>query len=263
MKPIPIYLKTDPNMPRPADPEYYLITGSGTFFGRNHLFYSSESPAKRSPRALAEHRSSCQVRFPKLGVAALEYIVGFFSRIYDQHESESIVLLYWDLRRKRYRLVVPEQEATVWESSSGSRSALDVTYQVPVPAPAGCLLVGDIHCHCDFGAFASYTDEKDEQYRDGIHAIVGRIDREPPEFHLEMAADGCRFGMQFDQWFKGYRRRRTDVPQKWLDRVKVKVNRPQSWTWNDKPQSQGSGYGYGGYGGSKNKYKGWDDGRDY
>ena len=80
-------------MPRPADPEYYLITGSGTFFGRNHPFWQSDAPVKRSPRSLATHQPYCKVDFPKLGIAALEYIVGFFDKVYQLHGSESIVLL--------------------------------------------------------------------------------------------------------------------------------------------------------------------------
>ncbi len=226
MPPIPIYLKTSPDMTRPNDAEFYWITASGTFLGRNHPFFVSDVAVKQPPRALAEHRASCLIRYPRLGVAALEYIVGFFDRVYDLHGSESIVLLYWDVVCKRYRLVVPPQVATVWETSSGSRSALDVAYETPTVPPRNCLLVADIHCHGDYAAYASFTDEKDELHRDGVHAIVGRIDREAPEFHLEITVDGSRFGLQFEHFFRGYKRRRRRVPQAWIDQVKVKVDRP-------------------------------------
>ncbi|MGE0607270.1 MAG: hypothetical protein AB7O62_09270 [Pirellulales bacterium] len=226
MSHIPIYLKTSSDMPRPTEAEFYWVTANGTFLGRNHPFFTSEVLAQKPPRALAEHRAACTIRYPRLGMAALEYIVGFFDRVYELHGSESIVLLYWDLVRKRYRLVVPPQTATVWETSSGSRSALDVAYETPTAPPKNCLLVADIHCHGDYAAYSSYTDEKDEIHRDGVHAIVGRIHREPPEFHLEIAVDGSRFGLQFDHFFSGYERRRRDIPQAWLDQVKVKVDRP-------------------------------------
>jgi hypothetical protein len=240
MNPIPIYLKNGPESARPNDPEFYWMTASGLFFGRNHAFFTSDVPARRSPRSLAPHQAECLVRYPRLGQAALEYIVGFFGRVFEEHGAESIVLLYWDLTRRRYRLRVPPQQATVWESSSGRRSAMDVAYQVPVPTPKELLLVADIHCHCDFGAYASSTDARDELYRDGVHAVVGRIDQEPPEFHLELAVDGHRFGLKFDQLFRGYKRRRLSVPRAWLDQVKIKVQRPQSWIESNQ--------GYGGYG---------------
>jgi hypothetical protein len=187
---------------------------------------------RQPPRALQPHRSQCFVRFPKLGKAALEYIVGFFDCIYQLHGAESIVLLFWNQKRKRYKLWVPKQEATVWESYSGQRSALDVSYELPVPLPKDHLLLADIHCHCDFGATSSFTDQKDEVYRDGVHSIVGQMDREPPEFRTEISVDGTRFVMRFEQLFRGYQRRRKLIPQKWLDAVTVKVKGPAADTSN-------------------------------
>jgi len=233
MNQIPIYMKTSEEMLRPNDPEYYMMTANGLFLGRNHKFFSSDVPAKRAPRQLAGQKPFCEIRYPKLGVSALEFIVGFFDRVFHKHGSESIVLLFWNQNKQRYKLLVPEQEATVWESYSGTRSAMDVTYKLPIPMPRDHLLVADIHCHCDFGAYTSFTDERDEQYRDGVHAVIGQIDRDPPQFHLDIAVDGTRFRMDFNQLFKGYGRRRLDVPQKWMDQVKVKVSRPKTYSWSD------------------------------
>ncbi len=227
---VPIYLKHSLDMPRPTDPEFYLVTGDGVFMGRNHPFFTSDVPAPRMPRSLAGHSVSCQVNYPKLGVAALEYIVGFFDQVYQRHGSESIVLLFWNQISQRYKLWVPKQEATVWQSSSGYRSAMDVTYQLPIPMPQNHLLVADIHCHCDFAAYTSFTDANDEKYRDGVHAVVGRIDRQQPEFHVEISIDGTRFKMDCDQLFKGFNKRRMNVPDEWFDQLTVKVNRPRSWT---------------------------------
>lgn len=242
MNQIPIYMKTSEDMPRPEDPEFYLMTGNGLFFGRNHRFFSSDVPSPRAPRNLAKHEAACQVRYPKLGVAALEYIVGFFDRIFKLHGSESIILLFWNQSRQRYKLWVPEQEATVWESYSGVRSALDVTYELPIPMPRDHLLVADIHCHCDFSAYSSFTDKQDEQYRDGVHAVVGHIEREAPDFHVEISIDGSRFRMQFDQLFQGYNRRRLNVPEEWIKKVKVKVNRSSGYSWVSSGNSDGWGY---------------------
>ena len=234
MKPIPIYLKNEPNRPRPTEPEFYWITGNGVFFCRNHAFFKSDVPAPQPPQSLASHQSSCRVCYPQLSVSALEFIVGFFDRVYQIHGSESIVLVYWDLIRKRYKLHVPKQEATVWESYSGYRTAMDVTYELPTAMPRDHLLVADIHCHCDFGAYTSFTDAKDEEYRDGVHAVVGRIDQDQPDFHAQISIDGSRFEMGFDQLFKGFHKRRIGVPNEWFDQLTVKVNRPQTWSWSAK-----------------------------
>jgi len=227
---IPIYLKRSPDMPRPSDPEYYIMTGDGLFMGRNHEFFTSDVRASSMPRSLAGHQAKCLVNYPKLGVAALEYIVGFFDQVYQRYGSESIVLLFWNQKKKRYKLWVPQQEATVWESYSGYRSAMDVTYELPIPMPRDHLLIADIHCHCDFAAYTSFMDAKDEEYRDGVHAVVGHIDRETPDFHVEISIDGSRFKMTFDQLFKGFHKRRVNVPSEWFDQLKVRVKRPTtSW----------------------------------
>src|SRR5262249_36569255 len=161
-------LKTQADMPRPADPEFYLLTQNGTFLCRNHPFFSSDVRTDRPVRALAGHRASVVVNYPRLRRPALEAIVGFFGRVYQLHGSAAVVLLAWDVRAARYRLVVPEQEATVWQSGT-TRAAQDVGYRVPA-LPPGLLLVGDIHSHANMRAFTSWADEADERHRDGVHA---------------------------------------------------------------------------------------------
>jgi hypothetical protein len=218
--PLPLYLKTDEQMPRPPDPEFYWLTRDGAFLCRNHPFFTSDVPTRRPVRALAAHEPRCLVHYPRVKASTLEFIVGFFARVYEQHRSESVVLLVWDLEGQRYRVVVPEQEATVWRSWTGRCSPLDVRYTVP-PLPPRHLLVGDVHCHGNLAAFASATDRADERYRDGVHGVVGRVEDEPPEFHLELSVDGHRFPLEMDQIFEGYTSRRRFVPRQWLERVKV------------------------------------------
>jgi PRTRC genetic system protein A len=242
MAPIPVFLKTSADQPRPADPEFYWVTQDGTFLCRNHEFFASDVPARRQPRALAPHRAACAVNYPKLGAKALEVVVGFFDQVFAKHRSEAVVLLLWNQLTQRYRIWVPEQEATVWESRYGNRSPTDVRYQLPGQLPPHHLLVGDIHSHGDISAYASATDQADERHRDGVHGIIGHIDREPPSFHQELAVDGHRFPLQFDQFYEGYGKRRTRVPRGWLDLVKVKVERSTWVTWSDpwtpKPRPQ-------------------------
>jgi hypothetical protein len=223
---IPIYLKTTDDMPRPTDAEFYWLTRGGMFLCRNHMFFASDTPVHQMPRSLADHRPACCVTLPLLGVAALEYVVGFFDAVYTRHGAEAIVLLLWDLQRRRYRLCVPPQEAGVWQSHGGLPCAIDVKYEVPKVLPAHHLLVGDIHSHTDMNPSNSQVDNRDALYRDGVHAIIGRLDRDPPEFHLELSVDSFRYGLRFGHLFQGYTRRRAKVPEKWLRQVRVHVSRP-------------------------------------
>jgi PRTRC genetic system protein A len=234
MPPIPVYLKTAAEMSRPTDPEFFLLAQNGTFLCRNHPFFTSDVQTRRPIRALAEHAPSVTIRYPKLKASTLETIVGFFWRVYELHRSEAVVLLLWDLKEKRYRLCIPPQEASVWQSRSGRRSPQDVRYRVPA-LPPGQLLVGDIHSHCNMGAFASHQDAMDEIHRDGVHAVVGRIEDEPPEFHVELAIDGHRFQLEPGQLFEGYSVRRNFVPKAWIEQVQVRIEGAYEthtdWTW--------------------------------
>ena len=63
MSRIPLYLKTSPDMPRPGDSEFYLLTRSGLYFCRNHRWFQSDIPTKKPPYWLAEHRSRARWSF--------------------------------------------------------------------------------------------------------------------------------------------------------------------------------------------------------
>ncbi len=230
MSKIPLYLKTSADMERPEDSEYYLLTRSGLYFCRNHPWFQSDVLASKAPYWLEEHTSQLALNYPKLPKAALEYVVGFFRKVYVKHGSESIVLMLWDLVKQRYRIFVPKQQATVWENSFGVRSALDVTYETPSQLPPRHIIAMSIHCHGDHGAYSSWTDEADEVYRDGVHAVVGRIDRRQPDFHVALAVDGRRFELEFDDVFQGFEKPRRHIPQRWMDQLTVKVKRPLWFT---------------------------------
>ena len=64
----------------------------------------------------------------------------------------------------------------------------------------------------------------DELHRDGVHVIVGKIEEEPPQFHLELSVDGHRFSLRPEHLFEGYRDRRRFVPRRWLEQVQVEVD---------------------------------------
>jgi len=53
--PIPLYLKTAADMPRPTDDEFFLLTRDGPFLCRNHAFFATDVPTRRPVKALA-HR---------------------------------------------------------------------------------------------------------------------------------------------------------------------------------------------------------------
>jgi hypothetical protein len=153
----------------------------------------------------------------------MERIVGFFGVIADLHGSEAGVLLVWDRKRERVRFVVPEQLATISRNRWGDVWAIGLEYQVPTDLPPHWTVIGDVHSHVDGSPHPSFVDDRDENHRAGLHVIVGRIRHDPPEFRVEAVVDGTRFQLKTWDVIEDYERRRTRVPQAWIDKVRIKA----------------------------------------
>ncbi len=217
----PLYVKTRPDFAWPDDAVFYLMTGDGLFLCRNHPFFSSCVPAKRWPSELAYHDPFLVPRYPKLSRRQIEEVVGFFARVATLHGSEAGVIIAWDRTNECTQLIAPEQVATISRNRWGDTFAIGLDYETP-PLPADWSIIGDIHSHVDMAAYSSHVDQTDEKHRAGLHIVVGRIHREPPDFHIEAVVDGNRFTLEPDQVFDGYRRRRASFDSDWLNKIRVK-----------------------------------------
>jgi PRTRC genetic system protein A len=181
---------------------------------------------------------------PRIPQTLMERIVAFFDLVATRHRAEAAVLLLWDRRSDRMTVAIPHQRATVVQSSMGGRYPTDVHYEVPA-LPPHVVLVGDVHSHVDGAAYASYTDRTDETYRAGLHVVLGRIHREPPEIHAEFVVDGERFAVHPPEILEGYHERSPSVPGAWVDRVRIDLLRPghsdDRDRWEDRePRSAGA-----------------------
>jgi hypothetical protein len=218
----PIYLKTSPHMPWPEDEKaFYLLSRDGLFFCRNHPFYKSCVEARGWPRELAPQDEVLELRYPKIGRRLLEVMVGFFDKVADLHGAEAALLLAWNPSECQIEVIAPEQVATVGETSRGLIYPIGVKYEIPESLAADWTIIGDIHSHVYEDAYASWTDKEDETHRAGLHIVVGRLQNEPPELHIEAVVDGTRFKIEPARVFGGYRQRSNEFPKEWLDQVKV------------------------------------------
>ncbi len=218
----PVHLKRGPDMPWPEEKVFYLLSGDGLFLCRNHEFFRSSVPAARPPSELAGHERLLELRYPKVPRRLLEQVIGFFSLVADREGAEAAVLLVWNRESGEVEVVVPPQRSTVSVGWYGQRYPLNVYYDLP-SLPPHLVPIGDIHCHVDLPAYASFTDVQDEVHRPGLHIVVGRISKEPPELHIEVTVDGDRFAVEdYGTVLEGYHQRRPEeVPAAWMDQVTV------------------------------------------
>ena len=218
----PVLVKTSDEMTWPDEPRLFYILGrDGLYRCRNHEFFESCVKTDRGPSGLEEQRTFLRPRFPKIPQTIFETAVGFFSQVADRQNSEAAMLLLWDRRERQVRTIVPPQTATMVRAWDGYRAPLGVHYEVPPDLPADWIPFGDIHSHVHYAAYASSTDVADETHAAGLHVVVGRIQVEPPEFHVEAVVDANRFQLSIKDVVDGYEKRAGDVPEEWIDRVEI------------------------------------------
>jgi len=218
----PIYMKSDTDSAWPDDSVFYLVTANGLLLCRNHPFFQSAVRAPRWPSELLPHEPFLLPRYPKIPQAMIERVVGFFDHVADLHGSEAVVLMVWNRETCEIEIIAPPQLATINRNRWGDVFAIGVEYDAP-PLEPHQVLLGDIHSHVDMAAYASGVDRDDEKHRAGLHVVVGRLFREPPDIHIEAVVDGARFELEPSDVFVAYESRRPSFPDEWLSQFKLKV----------------------------------------
>ncbi|MHC5211179.1 MAG: hypothetical protein ACYTG2_10715 [Planctomycetota bacterium] len=208
----PVLVKAREDQAGPKGRTHYILSRDGLFLHRSHPFFTSCTPVREWPPELAGCQASLVPRFPPLSRGQYELIVGFFSRVAEQHGTEAALLLVWDREQQRARLHVPWQTALL--------GGLGVRYELPEDLPPHQVVYGDAHCHVDAPAYASNVDVHDEEHAAGLHLVVGRIRSDPPDLHAEVVVDGVRFPIEPSAIVAGYARRRADVPDAWMERMR-------------------------------------------
>jgi len=217
----PVYNKTADDGDIPRDDEcYYLLSSSGLFIGRNQALARSLVPALNWPRELEPQETFLQLTYPKVPADLLADIIGFFWTIASRHGAEAAVLLGYD--GAKIIPIVPEQTGTISPGYGGEPFPIGLHYDIPVELN-GLRIIGDIHSHVFEAAYASSVDMHDERYRPGLHIVAGRLDRDPPQWHVEYVVDGARFPIAPEAVLDldGYDGRTVPTNTTWTDRVEV------------------------------------------
>jgi hypothetical protein len=210
---------------------FYLLAANGLFVCRNHQFFQSCVPSGAGPGELTGQEAFVDIRYPRIPRRLLELTVGFFAKVGKSYNAEAVVMIAWDDGNKKVYLIVPRQRAIVYQGHYGTWP-LGVEYEVPLDLPDGHFIFGDIHSHVDMAAYSSKTDQHDEEYRPGLHIVVGRIQTEPPEFHVEVIVDGMRFEVDRNMVLEGYRRR-ANTSNGYLNQVEIETVHTVQGYWSD------------------------------
>jgi len=98
-----------------------------------------------------------------------------------------------------------------------------------------CVLLGDVHSHCDLPAFFSYTDDLDDK-ADGLRIILGRVNRNRPEIAASFVASGQRFPLRAEQACEDFCTPRVP-PRHWLRQITClyETEKPKYQSWSAGP----------------------------
>jgi hypothetical protein len=186
----------------------FVVARDGVYLRKQTLLGESQTKVERIAH-LAGAEEYVDYALPKVPADLMGRVVGFFRAVYRLHRTEALVLLLWE--DAAFSVHVPAQRV------SGSSVKFTLTED---ELPTGCRVVGTIHSHGAFGAFASSIDEADEAELDGLHLVVGDLDRRRPSYSAAIAIDGHRFEAGLKLVLERPRRL-VEPPADWLGRVKL------------------------------------------
>ena len=186
----------------------FVVAREGVYLRKRTLLGTSQTRAERVAH-LPAGRESLDYALPPVPADVVGRAVGFFRAVYRLHRTEAAVLLVW--RDGVFDLVVPAQKVT----------AVSVAFDVrDGDVPPGWRVVGSMHSHGAYGAYASTTDEDDEAELDGLHVVVGELDKHRIGYAAAVVVDGVRFALKANRLFERPRRF-VEPPEDWLARVTV------------------------------------------
>ena len=175
----------------------YVVAGDGVYLERRTSMYATATPTPGPLAGLLPHAPTCTLLCGRIPRLLIRSMLAFFRDAYELHRGEAALVLLYHPGRRAFRWHCPHQTVEVYRSYGRLRAWDSITYDMPLQLPPGYLIFGDAHDHGDLPASPSGTDRGDEVHKDGLHLIVGRIDRLPRvEYHVDFVMDGHRFPVE-------------------------------------------------------------------
>ena len=188
----PIVLKTSA-AEEPRASLYYAVAENGIFQVRDTPIYLAVTRTlDLIPGLLPEHEH-LRLKCPRLPRRPLEDVLTFFRAVYDQYHAEAVVLLFYRVETREFRIIAPPQTLLGRRRHDGRWRAYHAVQYDNVPRPSGFVRFGTIHSHANLPAYSSGTDCADEQFEDGLHVVFGNFGLPPISVAAAFVANGVRF----------------------------------------------------------------------
>lgn len=157
----------------------YILDGAGwKLFKRNGVTIAL-IPVQ-SVQGLVALEQDIRFTARKLPLELVRQVTAWFKVVYQKFQSEAVGYLFYQPASGSWDFVPPVQTAT------GARALYE-----SAPKRDGWQVVGTIHSHGSMSAFHSGVDDKDENFFDGVHITVGKVDS-VPEYSCSVVVQGVR-----------------------------------------------------------------------
>ncbi|MBI2482979.1 hypothetical protein HYV74_02235 [Candidatus Uhrbacteria bacterium] len=187
-------MRTPETRAKPDDRIAYLVGKNGIFRSQRDMHFRAVIPTTELPM-LVDVAREAEWLLPPIPAEITYRIVSFFRKVYAAHRTEAALHLCYHETRGVFDCFCSKQSVTPSHAE----------YKDPKPGelPEGFRCIGTVHSHASMGAFHSGTDQHDEQWFNGIHATVGRLDRPAVEIVAALAVHGERFTQPVERIFAG------------------------------------------------------------
>ena len=165
----------------PKDDVCYLIAKDGILLKKKVGLMESLSKVDKIS-ILGDLRPYAKLHIEKIPGSVFAQIYSFFKEVYKEFYSECVALLYYNLKTKKYKIYIPNQEV----SGASLDYVKDRTFKNHV-------LMCSIHSHASMSAFHSGTDSDDEKSFDGLHITLGKMNQDVIDISASIVANGSRF----------------------------------------------------------------------
>jgi len=175
----------------PDDDIYYIVAKEGIFLKKKIGVMESIAPVKNIS-ILQSVNTMARMYINPLPAQYGAKVLEFFKAVFEKFGGEAIVLLFYNEKTGKYKVVPPTQKVTA--------AACDYNRGVTVE---GFTMIGTIHSHANFSAFHSGVDDADEKTFDGLHITYGNVMSEEFSLSASIVANGSRFIVNPEDYMLG------------------------------------------------------------
>lgn len=145
-----------------------------------------------------------KMKLPKIPVVLLLTCLSFFKKVYQKHQSEALLQIFWDRKRKSYYIHCPSQQV----------GPASVNFEHNTAMEKENILALEMHSHGNMEAFFSSTDDGDEKAT-RLYAVAGQIKEPLPQLKIRACCGKSSIPVSLDDIFDMV----SEVPDKWFKEI--------------------------------------------